>query len=104
MWEEMATAGTGDLLAEVGVDEKQTVDGAIEEELRILLDEVGAAEMADGEVEVAGLEQELLDAEHEAGEVAFAEFGHDDADGVGEPGSGACGRRRWGGTRTSWRR
>ena len=64
--------GDGDLLAEVGVDEEQAVDGAIEEELRVLLDEIGAAEMADGEVEVAGLEEVLLDAEHEAGEVAFA--------------------------------
>jgi hypothetical protein len=29
----------------------------------------------------------LLDAEHDAGEVAFAEFGSDDADGVGETGA-----------------
>ena len=84
MWEEMATAGTEILLAEFGVDEEKAVDGAIHEELGVLVDEVGAAEMADGEVEVAGLEEVLFDAEHEAGEVAFAEFGDDDPDGVGE--------------------
>jgi hypothetical protein len=64
--------GDGDLLAEVGVDEEEAVDGAIEEKLWVLVDEVGAAEMADGEVEIAGLEEVLLDTEHEAGEVAFA--------------------------------
>jgi len=79
--------GDGDLLAKVGVDEEEAVDGAIEEELRVLLDEIGAAEVADGEVEVAGLEEVLLDAEHEAGKVAFAELRNYDSYGVGEPGA-----------------
>jgi hypothetical protein len=48
---------------------------------------VGLAEMGDGEVEEAFLEKVLLDAEHDSGEVAFAEFGSDDADGVGEAGA-----------------
>jgi hypothetical protein len=76
-----------DFFAEVGVDEEKAVDGAVDEELGILLNEIGAAEVTDGEVEVAGLEEELLDAEHEAGKVAFAKFGHDDANGVGEAGA-----------------
>jgi len=43
--------------------------------------------VADGEVEVAGLEEILFDTEHEAGEVSFAELGDDDADGIGEAGA-----------------
>ena len=82
-----ADDGDGDLGAELGVDEQEAVDGAVHEEFGILLDEVGPAEMADGEVEEAFLEEVLLDAEHDAGEVAFAELGNDDADGIGEAGA-----------------
>ena len=79
--------GDRDAFAQLGVDEQETVDGAVHEEVGVLVDEVGAAEVADGEVEVAGLEEILLDTEHEAGEVAFAELRDDDPDGVGEPGA-----------------
>ncbi len=79
--------GKGDALAQFGVDEKKTVDGAADEEVGVFLDEVGSAEMADGEVEIAGLKEIFFDAEHEAGEVALAELGDDDAHGVGEPGA-----------------
>ena len=82
-----ADDGDGNVDGEFGVDEEETVDAAAHEEFLILLSEVGLAEMADGEVEEAFLEEVLLDAEHDAGEVAFAEFGDDDADGVGEAGA-----------------
>ena len=75
------------LSGEFGIDEEKAVDAAAHEELLILVFEIGLAEMADGEVEEAFLEEVLFDAEHDAGEVAFAEFGGDDADGVGETGA-----------------
>ena len=40
--------------------------------------------MADSEVKEAFLKKVLLNAEHHAGEVAFAELRRDDADSVGE--------------------
>jgi hypothetical protein len=79
--------GERDALAQIGVDEKKTVDGAADEEVGVLLDEVGPAEMADGEVEIAGLKEIFFDADHEACEVALAELGDDDAYGIGEPGA-----------------
>ena len=77
----------GDVGGEFGVDEEKAVDAAAHEEFLVLLAEIGPAEMADGEVEEAFLQEVLFDAEHDAGEVAFAEFGNDDADGVGEAGA-----------------
>jgi hypothetical protein len=74
-------------LAEIGVDEKEAIDGAADEKVRIFFDEIGMAEMTDGEVEITGLQEIFFNTEHESGEVAFAELGDDDADGVGEAGS-----------------
>ena len=71
----------------MGVDEEEAVDAATHEKLLILVFEIGLAEMADSEVEKAFLEEILLDAEHDAGEVTFAELRGDDADGVGEAGA-----------------
>jgi hypothetical protein len=68
------------------IDEEEAVDGTTDEEVGVLLEEIGAAEVTDSEVEVAGLEEVLLDAKHESGEVAFAELGDDYADGVGKAG------------------
>jgi hypothetical protein len=64
---------------ELGIDEEKAVDAAADEELLILVFEVGLAEMADGQVEKAFMEEVLLDTEHDSGEVALAEFGSDDA-------------------------
>jgi len=82
----MPTTGTGNLEGELRVDEEKAVDAAAHEELLILVFEIRLAEMADGEVEEAFLEKVLLDTVHDSGEVAFAEFRSDDADGVGEAG------------------
>ena len=82
-----ADDGERDVEGELGIDQEKAIDAAAHEEFLVLLSEVGLAEMADGEVEKAFLEKILLDAEHDAGEVAFAEFGNDDADGVGEAGA-----------------
>ena len=82
-----ADDGGGNVEGELCIDEEKAVDAAAHEEFLILVFEVGLAEMADGEVEEAFLEKVLLDAEHDSGEVAFAEFGSDDADGVGETGA-----------------
>jgi hypothetical protein len=82
-----ADDGDRDVEGELRVDEEEAVDAAAHEELLILVFEIGLAEMADGEVEEAFLEKMLFDAEHDSGEVALAEFGSDDADGVGEAGA-----------------
>jgi hypothetical protein len=81
-----ADDGDGNVEGELRVDEEKAVDAA-QEEFLILVFEIGLAEMADCEVKKAFLEEILLDAEHDAGEVALAEFGSDDADGVGETGA-----------------
>src|SRR6266550_1296420 len=60
-----ADDGDGNLEGELGVDEEKAVDAAAHEELLILVFEIGLAEMADGEVEKAFLEEVLLDAEHD---------------------------------------
>jgi hypothetical protein len=69
-----------------GVDEKKAIDAAPHEEFLIFLPEVGLAEVADDEGEEALLEEILFDAEHDAGDVALAELGNDDADGISEAG------------------
>ena len=71
-----------DFVVKLRVDCQKTVDGAVHQEVGVLFDEVGTSEMADGEVEESLLHKVLLDTEHDAGEVAFAELGDDDADGV----------------------
>lgn len=82
-----ADSGKGDSFGEFRIDEEEAIDCTTDEEVRILLEEVGAAEMADGEVEISSLEEVLLDAKHEAGEVAFAEFRNDYAYSVGKASS-----------------
>jgi hypothetical protein len=77
-----ADGRNGDFVVKLGVDGQEAVDGAVHQQVGILLDEVGTSEMAHCEVEEALLHEVLLDAEHDAGEVAFGEFGDDDADGV----------------------
>ena len=76
-----------DVESELSVDEEKAVDAATHEEFLVLIFKVGLSEVADGEVKEAFLEEVLLDTQHDAGDVAFAEFGHDDADGVGEAGA-----------------
>ncbi len=82
-----ADDGDRDVEGELRIDEEKAIDASAHEELLILVFEIGLAEMADGEVEKAFLEKVLLDTEHDSGEVALAEFGSDDADGVGETGA-----------------
>ena len=79
-----ADDGNGNVERELRVDKEKAIDAAAQEKLLILVLEVGLAEMADSEVEEAVLKKVLLDAEHDSGEIAFAELGRDDADGVGE--------------------
>jgi hypothetical protein len=80
-----ANGGEWNALAQLGVDEQEAIDCAADKEVRIFLDEVASTEMAHGEVEIPGLEEIFFDAQHETGEVAFAEFGDDDADCVRKP-------------------
>jgi len=77
----------GNALGQLRIDEQEAVDGAADEEVRIFLEKIWTAEMTDSEVEVAGLQKIFFDSQHEAGEVAFAELGNDDANGIGEPGA-----------------
>ena len=66
---------------EGGIDKDEAFNGAIHEEARVLLDEIGFAAMACGEVEVAFFNEVLFDpAEHLHG-IAVTEFGNEDADG-----------------------
>lgn len=74
-----------DLLAQLRIDQQQTIDGTADQQVRILLDEVRVTEMADSEVEIAGLEEILFNTGHKSGEVAFAELGYDDTDRIGKP-------------------
>jgi hypothetical protein len=88
-----ADRGKRDSLWKFCVDEEKAVDGAANEEVGIFLEEVGTAEMTDSEIKISSLKEVLLDAEHEAGEVAFAEFRDDYADGVGESGAEHAGMK-----------
>ena len=78
----LPVAGDGDdgnleRLSQQGVDQDKAVDGALGEESRIAVDQVGTTLMADNEVQVAGFEKVFLDTVHDHSEVAFAELGDD---------------------------
>jgi len=79
--------GKGYIDGKFCVDEKKAIDAAAHEELLVLLSEIGLAEMAHGKGEETLLQEILLDAEHYASDVSFAEFWNDDADGVSESGT-----------------
>ena len=70
-----------DALFEGRIDKDEALDGAIHEEARILLDQIGLAAVARGEIEVAFFNEVLFDAAEDLHGIAVAEFGNKDADG-----------------------
>ena len=70
---------------EYGVNDDEALDAAVEQQPRVLLNEVRLAPVADGEVEVALFEQQLLGAGEHLRGVVVVEVGHQHADGEGLP-------------------
>jgi len=68
------------LLIQRGVHQQKAVHGALGEQARVFVNQVLLALVADHKVQVAGLQQKLLNAVHQHGEVALTELRHDDAD------------------------
>ena len=66
---------------ESGINKDESFDGAIHEESRILLDEIGFTAVTRGEVEVAFFNEVLFDAAEDLHRVAVTEFGNEDTDG-----------------------
>ena len=64
-----------------GVDGDQTIDGTLEEEPGILINQVSAVAVADDEIEISFLEEMVFDSTHDGSRITIADFGHDDADG-----------------------
>ena len=62
------------------VDENQPLDGALGEELQVIVEEVGLRVMSGDQVEVALLQELVLDASEDAGRVALADLRQKDAD------------------------
>lgn len=73
--------GQSEAAFENGVDENESFDGPVHEETGILIDEVRFAAVAGGEIEVAFLKKEFLNAGENVGGVVVTEFGHKDANG-----------------------
>src|SRR3954453_18067512 len=72
-------------LLENGVDDDKTFDRSLHQQARVFLDEIGLAAMAGGQIEVALLDEELLDPCQNLGGIAVAELGNQNADGKGLP-------------------
>lgn len=75
--------GDGRGVREECVDGDDGLDGALEQEALRALDRLRAMAVADEEVEEVGLEQLVLDAGQHGGGVALADFGDEDAHGLG---------------------
>ncbi len=75
--------GNGDTLGEWSVDCDEPLDGAGEEQLLILFDELGTVVMAYDEVEEILVEQALFDSAQDECGVSLADFGDHDADSGG---------------------
>src|SRR5580704_12194448 len=63
-----------------GIDQNDALDGAINQQARIFLDEILLAPMAGDEVEVAFPKQVIFDPRHDGGGVALADLGREDTD------------------------
>ena len=66
---------------EGGINKDEAFNGAIHEESRVLLDEVGFTAVTRGEVEVAFFNEVLFEAAEDLHGVAVTEFGNEDTDG-----------------------
>lgn len=63
------------------VNGDESVHGAFEEHARIFIDEIGTVAMTGDEVEIALLQEVVLDSAHDRGGVPVADFGDDDPNG-----------------------
>jgi len=83
--------GDGERKRPGSVDGDEAVDGALDEEARIFVDEISAMAVADDEIKVSFLQEKILDAAHDRGGIAVADLRDNDADGEAVPGTQGAG-------------
>ena len=71
--------GQAEALLQNRVDQDETFDGAIHEQARILLDQIGLAAMARSQIEVPFFNEKLLDSRQNLRRIVVAEFGNQHA-------------------------
>ena len=68
----------------------EAVDGSVEKKLNVFLDQIGPEPVAGDEIEIAFLEQVVLDAAQDRDVVAFTDLRNHNADGEAAPGAQAA--------------
>src|SRR5262249_54383506 len=63
------------------IDRDKAIDGALQKQAGIFVDQISAVTMAGDEVEISLLQQIVLDAAHDHGGISIANFWNDDANG-----------------------